>query len=64
VVDPEVVPDVDVDVDVADSVPVVPEVPEVVVPEVLPLVDSAFDPVSEFAEGSDWPSPVLADATP
>jgi len=63
-VDPDVVPDVVVDDSVPVVVVVVPEVPEVVVPEVLSVVESAFDPVSAFAEGSGWPSPVLADATP
>jgi hypothetical protein len=62
-VDPDVVPDVVVDDSVPVVVVVVPEVPEVVVPEVLSVVESAFDPVSAFAEGSGW-SPVLADATP
>jgi hypothetical protein len=69
VVEPEVVlPDVGagpaVDVSVPVVVVVVPEVPEVVVPEALPVVGSVFVPVSAFAEGSGWPSPVLADATP
>ena len=50
---------------VAVVVPDVPEAPEVVVPEVLSPVEPAFDPVSEFAAGSeDWPSSVVADATP
>ncbi|MBE1546269.1 hypothetical protein GGC64_000277 [Mycobacterium sp. OAS707] len=63
VVEPEVVL-LDVVVDVSVPVVVVVEVPEVVVPEALPVVGSVFVPVSAFAEGSGWPSPVLADATP
>jgi hypothetical protein len=55
--------------DGSDSVPVtvpeVPEVPEGVAPEILSPVEPAFDPVSEFAVGSEeLPSSVVADATP